>query len=511
MSILRQVMLCAHRWRYMLLAVPAFSCGRGTTSPTPPAAVASVTVSPSHDTVLVAATVQLGVTLKDSAGHVLAGRSVSWSTSSGQLASVDSTGLVRALALGTVIVRAVSGGKADSATLVLAPRIMVSRDLPSLFKGDTTLLYAALTDALGAPLAGGPVTWESADSTVAAVNAAGVVNALAVGLVTITASFGGGHGEQIVAILQPSLHTNREIAFLRELQRPDNARIQTLWLMQPNGSGQTRISTDSEFVNDWDWSWDGSKLLIAYTNFNGVGRSGTFVVNADGSAEHQVTTTIGVSRWSPDGTKIAYNTNSHGILDIYTVNVDGSGLKQLTFDGLAAFAVWSPDGRQIAFRHLDASGAVGIMHADGTHLRIDTVTAPVTAISWSPDGKQLAVGTPAGEFLVSAGGTNPTPVCYPFGCAQAQDWPLWSPDKSHLALRDASGTHIVRVQDSTELLLPGAITPRWSPDGAVIAFVSPADTGPPLPWIRTVHQDGTVPMVLTGNDTTNTRLPIWRP
>jgi Tol biopolymer transport system component len=346
---------------------------------------------------------------------------------------------------------------------------------------------------------------------VAKVNGGGIVTGVTAGFITISATFSGGVGTQVVAVLQPRTAANRELAFLREHQRPDGARIQSLWLMQPNGSGQIFISTDSEFVNDFDWSWDGSKLLLAYVTFNGIGRTGTFVVNADGTVERTASPSVGAPRWSPDGTRIAYH-STPGSPDIYTVNPDGTGVRRLTFDGLSADPVWSPDGRQIAFQH---GGAIGIMHADGSVLRVDTMPVSASTLFWSPDGKHIAFGAFAPdsrEWLVNSDGTNPAPICYTFGCGASEfDWPPWSPDESHLVLQTAGGVEIIRAQDSTATFIAGAVTPRWSPDGSLVAFVSPADTAPAFPWIRTVHADGTFPLVLTGNDTTNTRFPVWRP
>jgi dipeptidyl aminopeptidase/acylaminoacyl peptidase len=54
--------------------------------------------------------------------------------------------------------------------------------------------------------------------------------------------------------------------------------------------------------------------------------------------------------WSPDGSKILFESTRDGEFALYTVKPDGSGLQKLT-NGEAndAQARWSRDGRQIVF------------------------------------------------------------------------------------------------------------------------------------------------------------------
>ena len=56
------------------------------------------------------------------------------------------------------------------------------------------------------------------------------------------------------------------------------------------------------------------------------------------------------SSLSPDGTRVAFASIAAGNSDIWTQNVDGSDLRQLTNDDAAdSWPVWSPDGQSIAF------------------------------------------------------------------------------------------------------------------------------------------------------------------
>ena len=87
-------------------------------------------------------------------------------------------------------------------------------------------------------------------------------------------------------------------------------------------------------------------------------------MNVDGS--HQRNLTRDAARdstpsWSPDGRRIAFQSDRDGNLEMYVMNADGTGLLNLTqnaaFDGIpfiqhsrAQLSAWSPDGRRIAFQ-----------------------------------------------------------------------------------------------------------------------------------------------------------------
>jgi len=167
-----------------------------TVSPVP---AASVSVSPPADTLYPAQTSQFGATVKDSAGGVLSGRTVVWTSSNGAIATISTSGLLSAVAVGSATVSASVEGKTGTAAVSVIPVPVASTTVTpgsaSLFTGATQQFTATLRDASGNTLTGRPVTWSTSSISVAMVNSAsGLVTAVAVGTATITATSEGRTG-----------------------------------------------------------------------------------------------------------------------------------------------------------------------------------------------------------------------------------------------------------------------------------------------------------------------------
>ena len=79
-----------------------------------------------------------------------------------------------------------------------------------------------------------------------------------------------------------------------------------------------------------------------------------YVMNADGSGETRLTTNSAHEvdpSWSPDGTRIVFTSSRDMNFEIYVMNADGTVQTNLTKYPEAADsrASWSPDGSRIAF------------------------------------------------------------------------------------------------------------------------------------------------------------------
>ncbi len=136
----------------------------------------------------------------------------------------------------------------------------------------------------------------------------------------------------------PTLRANGKIAFTSD--RNGNLEI---YVMNPDGSNQVRITSNNVVDACPTWSPDGRK--IAFVS-NRDGNQEIYVMNADGSNPVNLTTHSAQEfnpAWSPDGSKIAFETNRDGNVEIYVMNADGTNLVRVTnHPATDAFPAWKP-------------------------------------------------------------------------------------------------------------------------------------------------------------------------
>lgn len=173
----------------------------------PDVVVATVEVTPNTVSRQVGETQQLSATVKDASGNILNGRPVTWSSSSASVATVSSSGLVTAHALGTAMITAASGSKSGIATINVAPppvaSITVAPANDTLLIGETVQLTATLRDAANNILTNRTVTWTSTSTTIATVSSSGLVTAVGDGAVSISASVDNRSASAAIQVFGP--------------------------------------------------------------------------------------------------------------------------------------------------------------------------------------------------------------------------------------------------------------------------------------------------------------------
>ena len=200
---------------------------------------------------------------------------------------------------------------------------------------------------------------------------------------------------------------------------------------------------------------------------------------------------------TPDSTaqgseqRIVFASNRDGNWDIYSMDVKGNNLLQLTDHEKSDRApASSPDGRRIAFRsERDFKPDLYVMNSDGNNvIRFTNDNDFESRPSWSPDGTRIAFS--AFRFLVGneeiyvmdAEGNGPINLTQH---EMDDDCPSWSPDGSKIAfsskpaeviaaaaynifVMNADGTGRRNLTGDAGLTNSGR--PTWSPDGKKIAF-----------------------------------------
>ena len=200
---------------------------------------------------------------------------------------------------------------------------------------------------------------------------------------------------------------------------PDGTKIlftrgNDIWVMNADGTGQAAVTGIEGPDSEPGWSRDGTQIVyVSNQTAPGGGTTGPelFVRNLDGSGLRRVTDTpVGASRmpvWSPTADTIAYESNSDGSFEIYTIPASttaGTGTRRSANEVGQGYQnpSWSPGGARIAFERGtgtnvgDATKEIWVMDADGT----DPVQLTSNGVydaqpAFSPDGNKLAFETNA--------------------------------------------------------------------------------------------------------------------
>lgn len=173
-----------------------------------------------------------------------------------------------------------------------------------------------------------------------------------------------------------------------------------VWSISATGGNARRLTMTPRAATGPTWSLlphfspDERRIVYASTK---SGSSQIWIMNADGSSQTQITSGFGADfpdanapRWSPDGSIIALWSGfetKYG--EIWTMRADGTGARQLTDQPGTISSdnpAWSPDGTKILFdTNRLGSAQIWMMNVDGSdqHLLVD-IGVGNTQFSWQP-------------------------------------------------------------------------------------------------------------------------------
>jgi Tol biopolymer transport system component len=302
----------------------------------------------------------------------------------------------------------------------------------------------------------GPVRVRLSDETASALRLAwllvllGLLVALAVGAAVV--------GSRPPSSLQPVVNGKLVFAAGETYQAGVAVAENDIWVVDPDGTNLARLTDSPE--REWGPVWSPNGRRIAFAR----------ELRPGGPAPEPATPQER-ERGTPS------------VEEIFIMNADGSGLRQLTHLNLSVLfsLAWSPDGTQLAFRH---EGGLSVINDDGTGAKLVFDKPDIELLRWSPDGQLILANTfgdanTSALFVVDLRGVSRVLTDGP-GFESAGEWSadgrrvlFWSDPGP--APHPSPRVEVIDADGANRLVLAeNAVWPHWSPDGRRILFTSTA-------------------------------------
>jgi TolB protein len=304
-----------------------------------------------------------------------------------------------------------------------------------------------------------------------------------------------------------------------------------LYVVNADGTGLERATTDIKVEGTNVWSPDGQRILIQAT-VNNI----QTVVRLDVGPDNKVTQALQLTAdaqadsvnpaWSPDGAQIAFQSKRDGgDYQLFVMDVDGNNKRRLSGGtGYAGQPAWSPDGKSIAYVQGDEADRLKPKEihvasvAAATGAEPKQITSAGKALSrpiWSPDGATIVYAEYLGDRFatlnaMNSDGTNAR-VLVEQGANQGHHFSPVDDRVAYNSVDMATGSNIFIVRASggmvSELtpLSGDDYQPTWSPDGKRLAWSGSRDG---TFHIITANPDGTDQKTITSGEESDYQ-PSW--
>ena len=219
-----------------------------------------------------------------------------------------------------------------------------------------------------------------------------------------------------------------------------------------SGGGEQQLTVGDVSYVEPDMAQEGRLLASRVRMQSDIWRfpvSGSPSDNAQGRRITRQTGQVQTPSVSPDGTEVAYLSDSGGHSNVWVASVDGSGTRQITFEHdpevLIGIPLWSPAGDRIVFVRTDADGnSEWLVNPDGSGL--EQLVSGVAA-NWSADGRWLYFSSPKPPYCTDKISVKGGPVIQ-VRCDAAN--PAISPDGTTLYFSPSSARQNELLKASPE-------------------------------------------------------------
>lgn len=205
--------------------------------------------------------------------------------------------------------------------------------------------------------------------------------------------FGGRGSKSSSSGSSSSPSNSMKVAFLSDR---DGSGLYSLYYMDADGSGQTKVPLDSSFDGlVWDPEMSPDAGVIAFSRF-GAETADLYSASLDGSTVLQLTSGADsyAPHFSPDGTQIVFiRVSEAGVPHVWTMYADGSAATDLTPDSTYRYssARFSPDGSSIIAVRVADPNASGMARSSARPMVAGGGGNGNEIVTMNLDGSSLAI------------------------------------------------------------------------------------------------------------------------